>query len=155
MHDIPAVDRRFYPIYAKCVEIDIPCVLTAGSAFRMPGVVVDDAAPRHIDRVATEFPELKLVVSHGGYPYGRELVATACRHRNVNFVRSGVELLPWADESVEGANELVHDKALFASAFPFFTFDTMIERCAKLPIKPDMRPMVMGLNVARLLGIEP
>ena len=48
MHKIPADHRLFYPIYAKCVELDIPCVLTAGWAFRMPGVVVDDAAPRHV-----------------------------------------------------------------------------------------------------------
>lgn len=154
MHKIPADHRLYYPIYAKCVELDIPCVLTAGWAFRMPGVIVDDAAPRHVDRVATDFPELKLVVSHGGYPYVREMVVTAYRHRNVYFDWSGMELRPWADEYVQGANELVGDKALFASAFPFFTFDTMVERYAKLPFKPEVRQKVMGLNAARLLGIQ-
>jgi predicted TIM-barrel fold metal-dependent hydrolase len=153
MHKIAPDHRLYYPIYAKCVELDIPVVLTGGWAFRMPGVVVDDCHPRFIDRVATEFPELKIVVSHGCYPFVREIVTTAYRHRNVYFEWSGMELRPWAEEYVEAANELVHDKALFASAFPFFTFATMVERYAKLPFKPDVRPKVMGLNAARLLGI--
>jgi predicted TIM-barrel fold metal-dependent hydrolase len=153
MHKIPPDHRLYYPIYAKCVELEIPIVMTGGWAFRMPGVVIDDMHPRFVDRVATEFPELKIVVSHGAYPFIREMVAVAYRHRHVYFEWSGMELRPWSDEYVAAANELVADKAMFASAFPFFTFPAMVERYAKLPFRPDVRAKVMGGNAARLLGL--
>lgn len=153
MHKISPDHRLYYPLYTKCIELDIPVVFTSGWAYRMPGVIIDDAAPRHVDRVATDLPELKIVMSHGGYPWVREMVITAYRHRNVYFEWSGMELRPWADEYVKGANELVPDKALYASAFPFINLETAIARYRDLPFKPEVRPQVMGGNAARLLGI--
>jgi uncharacterized protein len=138
---------------ANGIELDIPVVLTSGWAYRMPGVIMDDAAPRHIDRVATDLPELKIVMSHGGYPWVREMIIVAYRHRNVYFEWSGMERRPWSHEYVEGVNDLVRDKALFASAFPFFTFDVALERYASLAFKPEVRPKVMGTNAARLLKL--
>jgi predicted TIM-barrel fold metal-dependent hydrolase len=55
---------------------------------------------------------------------------------------------------VKGANELVPDKALYASAFPFINFETAIARYRDLPFKAEVRPQVMGGNAARLLGIS-
>lgn len=153
MHRIAPDNRMYYPIYAKCIELDIPVVLTSGWAYRMPGVIMDDASPRHIDRVATDLPELKIVMSHGGYPWVREMIVVAYRHRNVYFEWSGMERRPWSNEYVEGVNDLVPDKALFASAFPFFTFDVALERYASLAFKPEVRPQVMGTNAARLLKL--
>ena len=154
MHKIPADHRLFYPIYSKCCELTIPVVLTSGWAYRMPGVVVDDASPRHVDRVATDFPELKIVLSHGGYPYVREIITLAHRHENVYFEFSGMEHRMGSHEYVEAANTLIPDKVLFASAFPFFGFDTMLARYAQLEFTPEVREKVMGKNAAALLGLE-
>lgn len=62
-------DAKFYPLYAMCCEFDIPVIMTAGLSPFMPKVVLDSTDPRHIDRVATDFPELKILLSHGGYPW--------------------------------------------------------------------------------------
>ena len=67
MIGLPADDRRYYPFYAKCVELGIP--LSIHTSANWTTVSVNDFGhPRHIDTVAADFPELTIVMSHGGYP---------------------------------------------------------------------------------------
>lgn len=153
MHKLPADHRLYYPVYATCVELDLPVVLTSGWAFRMPGVVMEDASPLRIDRVATDLPELKIVMSHGGYPFIREMVTVAYRHENVYFEWSGMEQKLASREYVEAANDLIPEKMLYASAFPFIPFETALSRYADLSLDDEVRPGIMGGNAARLLGI--
>ena len=67
MIKLPADDRRYYPLYAKCVELQIP--LSIHTSANWTTVSVSDLGhPRHIDVVAADFPELKIIMSHAGYP---------------------------------------------------------------------------------------
>lgn len=75
-------DAKFYPLYAMCCEFDIPVIMTAGLSPFMPKVVLDSTDPRHIDRVATDFPELKILLSHGGYPWVLEAIALVDARRD-------------------------------------------------------------------------
>lgn len=153
MHKIPADHRLYYPIYAKCVELNIPVVMTSGWAYRMPGVVLEDASPLKIDRVATDFPELTIIMSHGGYPFIRDMITVAYRHENVFFEWSGMEQRVGSADYVEAANNLIPDKMLFASAFPFIDFQTAIDRYESLDLLPDVRAAVMGGNAQRILSL--
>ena len=76
-------DAKYYPIYSKCCELDIPIVFTTGPATLVPGAIIDHVAPRYIDFVARDFPELKIVISHGGYPWVNETIIVAERNKNV------------------------------------------------------------------------
>ncbi len=71
---IYANDAKYYPIYSKCCELDIPIVFTTGPATLVPNAIIDHVAPRYIDVVARDFPELKIVISHGGYPWVNEAI---------------------------------------------------------------------------------
>lgn len=65
---IPANHAKYYPLYARCCELGVPMVISTGPASLVPDAVMEHAAPRYIDSVARDFPELKIVISHGGYP---------------------------------------------------------------------------------------
>jgi len=84
---IYANDAKYYPIYSKCCELDIPIVFTTGPATLVPNAIIDHVAPRYIDFAARDFPELKIVISHGGYPWVNEAINVVQRNKNVYIVR--------------------------------------------------------------------
>lgn len=78
---IPLNDRLYYPLYAKCVELGVPVSMQVGhSAEHMPNEL---GRPIHLDIVALDFPELKLVGAHTGWPWTEEMISLAWKHENV------------------------------------------------------------------------
>src|SRR5438132_8404606 len=79
MIGLPADDRRYYPYYAKCVELNIP--VSIHTSANWSEVRTNDLGnPNHCDTVACDFPELKFILSHGGYPWVLEAVLMAWKH---------------------------------------------------------------------------
>lgn len=80
-YGIPLNDRLYYPLYAKCVELGVPVSMQVGhSAEHMPNEL---GRPIHLDVVALDFPELKLVGAHTGWPWTEEMISLAWKHENV------------------------------------------------------------------------
>ncbi len=152
---IYANDAKYYPIYAKCCELDIPIIFTTGPATLVPNAIIDHVAPRYIDFVARDFPELKIVISHGGYPWVNEAITVAQRNRNVYIDLSEYEFSPMAEAYVEAANTMIGDKILFASAHPFVDFREALQKYEKLALKPEVKQKIMYDNAAKLLGLKP
>ena len=74
-------DRRCYPLYAKCVELGIPVSLQVGhSAEPLPSNI---GHPMLVDDVAIDFPDLKINLSHTGWPWTGEYIFMLWRHPNV------------------------------------------------------------------------
>jgi predicted TIM-barrel fold metal-dependent hydrolase len=81
--DIPLHDAKMYPLYAKCVELDVPVSLQVGHVLEaMPS---EHARPIYLDRVASDFPDLKLVGAHTGWPWVEELISVCYKWDNVYF----------------------------------------------------------------------
>jgi predicted TIM-barrel fold metal-dependent hydrolase len=89
---VPADDRSYYPYYAKAEELGVPfqveCVAAKGQLPTM-------GHPRHIERIAADFPGLKIVAIHTGYPWERELAAVAAYTPNVYLGCDGVAPATW------------------------------------------------------------
>jgi len=150
---IYANDAKYYPIYAKCCELDVPLVFTTGPATLVPGAIIDHVAPRYIDFVARDFPDLKIVISHGGYPWVNEAIIVAQRNRNVYIELSEYEFSPMSEAYVQAANTMIEDKILYASAHPFVDFRDALKTYAELNFRPEVRRKIMYDNAARLLGL--
>lgn len=82
MIGLPPDDRRYYPFYAACVELGIPVSVHASHNWTR-GRPSDLGHPRHFDAVACDFPDLELILSHGGYPWVLEACLVAWKHPNV------------------------------------------------------------------------
>ncbi|MBI4482978.1 MAG: amidohydrolase [Acidobacteria bacterium] len=81
--DIPLNDPKMYPLYAKCVELDIPVSLQVGHVLEaMPS---ENARPIYLDRVACDFPDLKIVGAHTGWPWVEELISVCYKWDNIYF----------------------------------------------------------------------
>ncbi len=111
-------DRRFYPVFAKCVELDVAICPSLG--------VPEERVPLwpqkvgRIDEVACRFPELRIVMKHGCEPWQALAVLLMRKHPNLFYLTSA--LLPGRipAEIVAFANEDGAHKVLFASHPPAF-----------------------------------
>ncbi len=146
-------DAKYYPFYAKCCELEIPMIITTGPATLVPQAVMDHVAPRYIDFVARDFPELKIIVSHGGYPWISEMINVAQRNANVYVDLSEYERSPLSEAYIQAANSMITDKVLYASAHPFIDFKTALKTYADLPFTPEARQAIMYNNAAKVLGL--
>jgi len=151
-------DRRFYPLYGKCIELDVPVILHASVNFSLESQM-DHSHPRHIDQIATDLPELKIVATHGGWPWVTEMVATAWRHPNVYIDTAaqrplylGLPHTGWGP-LVHFGNSVLQDRILFATRWPLLPFRRTIEEIRALPLKPEVVEKWLGGNAARLLKL--
>jgi uncharacterized protein len=81
--DIPLHDAKMYPLYAKCVELNVPISMQVGHVLEaMPS---EHARPIYLDRIASDFPELKIIGAHTGWPWVEELISVCYKWDNVYF----------------------------------------------------------------------
>ncbi len=146
-------DPKFFPIYQKCQDMGIPVFITIGPAPVGGGLKMSYGAPGPIDDVAADFPKLKILCSHGAFPYTQEMIAIAWRNDNVYFEPSIYIFMPGAAELiVKAANTIIGDKICFASAFPFAPFSD-VHRFKALGFSEEVLPLFFHDNAAKLLNL--
>ena len=154
-------DKKYYPLYAKCVELGIPARIycTMSYAADRP---MDLGRPLYLDEVCRDFPELVAIAGLGGWPWVPELVGLARRHQNLYIdlaahrplhipkPGSGWEMM------LQFANTLLQEKMLFASSWMNLGISPkqVVDEFAALPIRDAVRPKWMGGNALRLLGLD-
>lgn len=152
---MPASAARFYPIYTKCCELGVPVILTMAPPANVPNALIDYTDPRDVEKVAHDFPELTLIMSHAGYPYVQEAIFTCMRNKNMYMDLSEYEKAPMANLYVEALNNgWFADKILFASAHPFVEQGAAIEIYKNMPISDETREKVLYKNAFRILGLK-
>lgn len=81
--DIPLSDRKMYPLYAACVDLDVPVSMQVGHVLEaMPS---EHGRPIHLDQIASDFPDLKIIGAHTGWPWVEELISVCYKWDNVYF----------------------------------------------------------------------
>jgi len=160
MIGLPATDRRYYPFYAKCVELGIPLSIHA-SANWTTGRASDLGHPRHFDQVACDFPDLALILSHGGYPWVLEACLLAWKHANV-YLELGAHRPRYFTAPGAGWEPLlrlgqstIQDKVLYGTG-AFLLGRPVAELLAEmraLPLKAEVLEKWLWRNAAALLGI--
>jgi uncharacterized protein len=145
-------DRRLYPIYAYCEDRDVPVVIMAGGN---AGPDLSYTLPVHIDRVAGDFPGMRIAVSHGGWPWVHEILHVAFRRENL-YVSPDQYLcnMPGTDEYVRAANGYLAERFLYGSSYPFISTKDYADWFRKLPIRQEVMEGLLYKNAAAFLGIR-
>lgn len=151
---LPIDHAKFYPIYAKCCELNIPMVITTGPARFTEGTVAQFAHPDQIDRVANDFPELRLIISHGAWPYINEMIGCAFRNKNVYVECSEYEKFPGSDAFIEAAKGILQDRVVFASAHPFVQYKDAVALYDTFGFSDEVKEKIMYTNAAHALGLK-
>jgi predicted TIM-barrel fold metal-dependent hydrolase len=146
-----ADDRRLYPIYGHCEDTGVPVIMMVGGT---AGPDLSYSDPIRTDRVLADFPDLNVVVAHGGWPWVNEILHLGFRRPNLWLAPDMYfSRMPGWEEYLKAADGFLSDRMLYASSFPFCPVLGYKEWFEKLPIKEDNLKKVMGGNAQRLLGI--
>ena len=153
-------DPRMYPMYEKCAELDIPISFQTGQGtMRSNSRIV--ARPIWIDNIARDFPSLKIVALHSGYPWEEELVALAINNDNI-FICPDVPpprmwhsaILEYLKEEgrFEGLNG--SDKIVWATDWPLQDQEASLKEIDNLGLAPSIRRKLVRDNAIRIFKLE-
>jgi predicted TIM-barrel fold metal-dependent hydrolase len=153
-------DRAFYPLYEVIAEAGLIALFhsgTTGIGAGMPGgggVRLKYSNPMCVDDVAADFPELRIILAHPSFPWQEEALAVAVHKPNVYIDLSGWSPKYFPEILIQYTNTRLKHKMLFGSDFPLITPDRWLADFEKIPIRDEVRPLVLKENAARLLGLR-
>ncbi|KAJ9603082.1 hypothetical protein H2200_012377 [Cladophialophora chaetospira] len=127
---LPPTDPHYWPLYVKCIELDIPFLTQVGHTAPACPSEVGRPVP-YIDTIALKFPELKIIMGHIGYPWAAETVGVAWKHKNVYIDSSAWSPKYYAAEFVHFANTTGRKKCMFATNFPQLGFKACVDNVDK------------------------
>jgi hypothetical protein len=153
-------DHAFYPLYEIIAQAGLIALFhsgTTGIGAGMPGgggVHLKYSNPMAVDDVAAEFPDLDIILAHPSFPWQEEALAIAVHKPNVYIDLSGWSPKYFPEILVQYTNTRLRHKMLFGSDFPLITPDRWLADFEKLPIRDEVRPLVLKENAVRLLGLD-
>jgi uncharacterized protein len=153
--EAPPTDRRYYPLFAACVELGVPFFTQVGHTGPMRPSETGRPIP-HIDQVALDFPELVIVGGHIGYPWTEEMIAVARKHENVYIDTSAyvpkrypAELIAYM-QSGSGRR-----KVMFGTNYPMIFHQPALDGIDALGLDEEVRELFLAGNARRVLQLAP
>ncbi len=151
--DLPPDDRRYYPLYAECIELGIPFCLQVGHAGPLRPSEGGRPIP-YLDRVAYEFPELTIVGGHIGYPWTDEMISLATKYENVYIDTSAYKPRRYPTQLVEFLRAHGRRKVLFGSNYPMIQPGQCLAQLDVLDLDDEARKLFLHDNAARVFGLD-
>jgi uncharacterized protein len=149
---VPINDKKFYPLYAKCVELDIPICICAGvPGPRVPMAVQDVAL---LDEVCWFFPDLRVVTRHGCEPWTDLAVKLMLKWPNLYYSTSAFAPRHYPKAIVDYANTRGADKVMYAGYFPMgLTLERIFKELPGVPFRDEVWPKFLRENAARVFKL--
>jgi predicted TIM-barrel fold metal-dependent hydrolase len=117
------------------------------------GIRLKYGNPMFLDDVAVDFPDMPIVLAHPSFPWQDEALSVCLHKPNVYIDLSGWSPKYFPPNLVHYANTQLKHKVLFGSDYPLLTPDRWLHDFAALPIKDEVRPMILKENALRLFGL--
>jgi len=152
-------DRAFYPLWDAIQDLDVPICVDigmTGMGGQMPGghgLKLRHAHPFAVDEIAADFPRLKIVMAHPGYPWVDEATAVCLHKANVYWEMSGwgVKYIP---ESIKrDIRGRLKDKMMFGSDYPSLSYERLIKEWMQVGYTDDVLEKFFHKNAETALGL--
>lgn len=154
--DLPPDHQYVFPIYAKCIELDIPIMMQLGHNLvyqrdrRLPSI----GKPITLDRVAILYPELRLLGIHLGVPWTQEMISMAWKHENIYIGGDAYAPKHWPKEMIHYANTYGQDKFLFGTDWPVIDPIRAVREVNTLNFRPGPLKKIMRDNAIRIFKLD-
>lgn len=144
-------DEKLFPIYECCEKNKIPLMISFGG---FHGPTAEYCNALHASQVATTFPNLKIALCHGGWPWVEAAVHLSFKAPNV-YLSPDIYALhaAGAQSYIEAANYMLRDKFLYGSAYPCVDLETSVATYLK-KLRPEVVENIMYNNAVQFLGLE-
>jgi hypothetical protein len=145
-------DKMFYPIYAKCIEVDVAFCSTAG----VPGTRLQ-YAPQEvglIDEVCWFFPELKFVTRHGCEPWTALAAKLLLKWPNLYYSTTAFAPKYYPKDIIDFANTRGADKVIWSGYFPAgLSYDRIFRELPDVPLRDHVWPKFLRENAQRVFNL--
>lgn len=149
---VPISDAKYYPIYALCVELDLPICPTVG----VPGPRVPMECQRvhHLDRVCYDFPDLKVVMRHGAEPDEELAVKLMLKWPGLHYMTSAFSPKYYPRAIIEYANTRGADKVMYAGYYPMgLSLDRIFEQLPDVAFREHVWAPFLRENARRIFDL--
>jgi predicted TIM-barrel fold metal-dependent hydrolase len=156
-----ANDKTVYPLYEVIAAAKLPALFHTGhsgigTGMRGGGGVrLKYGNPMDIDDVAVDFPDMPIILAHPSFPWQDEAISVCLHKPQVYIDLSGWSPKYFPPNLIQYANTLLKHKVLFGSDYPLITPDRWLADFQKIPIREDVRPLILKENALRLFGLQP
>ena len=154
-YELPPNAAKWYPFYAKCIELDIPVQMQVGQSliYSRQQRCRSVGRPIYLDDIACDLPELKLIGTHVGIPWADEMIAMAWKHENVYLCTDAHSPKYWPEAVVRYINSYGQNQVIFGTDFPVLQFQRTVEEIDAFGLKPEARRKFMRDNALRVYGL--
>ena len=146
-------DELMYPIYSKCVELDLPIFSCAG----IPGPRLP-MWPQHverIDKVMFDFPDLVFVTRHGCEPWVELAVKLMLKWPNLYYSTSAFAPKYYPKSIIDYANTRGADKIIYAGYFPIgLSLERIMTDMQEVDLKEKVWPNFLSDNARKILKLK-
>jgi predicted TIM-barrel fold metal-dependent hydrolase len=157
-------DRRLYPLYEHCEKKGVPVMFHTGVLEAGSSGLLEYSHPLPIDRIATRFPNLTIVMAHMGNPWLMDCAAVLAKNPNVYADMSGffAENQPITPHDVEVFRQRMeqvrvflnsYDKFLFGTDYPLYSRKEYLAAVEALYMEPEEHERVMHRNAERIFAV--
>jgi predicted TIM-barrel fold metal-dependent hydrolase len=150
---VPVSDRRYYPIYQTCIDLDIPMITNAG----VPGprFPAECQHVKHFDLVCYDFPELRIVMRHGAEPWEALAVKLMLKWPGLHYMPSAFAPKHYPKAIIDYANTRGADKILYAGYYPAgLTLERIFGELPGVPLKDEVWPKFLRENAIRVFKLN-
>jgi uncharacterized protein len=167
-------DERIWPFYERMQQLGIPLTVHTGFSWCPPGKA-KYCLPIQLDEVATDFPDLKIIAFHAGWPYCHDLNMVALTHPNVYITLSLI--MSWGQNAPRRLAEIIGEAIQFAGperviwGTDFYGAGGLLRLAVDglrnfqmpedlqkgygyAPVTDEIKAMIFGGNLARILGVD-
>ena len=150
---VPVDDPKLYPVYATCIEVDIPVIVNAGIAGpRFP------SACQHVelfDRVCYDFPDLRIVMRHGAEPWEELAVKLMLKWPGLYYMTSAFAPKYYPKAIIDYANTRGADKIMYAGYYPMgLSLERIFAEMPDVPFRDHVWPMFLRENALRVFNLD-
>jgi uncharacterized protein len=152
---LPPDHAKYYPFYAKCVELDIPIMMQVGHCllYTPDHPMRSVGRPITLDAVACDFPELKLIGIHIGYPWTEEMISVSYKHPNVYIGADAYAPSHWQQCFIDYINTWGQNKVMFGSDFPLLDFERIRREVEALGLRPESKRKFLRDNAKKVFKL--
>lgn len=149
---LPPDDRRYYPLYAECIELDVPFCLQVGHTGPLLSSETGRPIP-YLENVALEFPELRIVAGHIGAPWTQEIISLATKFPNFSIDTSAYKAARYPADFVEFMRGRGAKKVMFGSNYPMLTASACLEGIESLGLSEEAEQLFLSGNARRVFKL--
>ena len=150
---VPLSDRRYYPVFQTCVDLDIPIIANAGIAG--PRVPSDCQDVMHFDQVCYDFPELRIVMRHGAEPWEELAVKLMLKWPGLYYMTSAFAPKYYPQAIVDYANTRGAEKIMYAGYYPMgLSLERIFTEMPDVPFRDRVWPQFLRENAMRVFKLK-